>query len=218
MPARPIVIVGTGGSGRETLQIIRAIERQSPNTWALTGMVGRDVSHPERLTRLNVTYLGDPETLAARMPEVVGWSFVVGIADNRARRDLTLRLVEQGLEPATLIHPSVIIGDDVEIGAGTTVGPNGVITTNVRIGEGVQVNIACVISHDTTIGDYAFLGDSVTLAGDVTIEGGACLYSGTRVIPERRIGRDAVVGAGAVVTHDVPPGVTVMGVPARPVH
>ena len=47
------------------------------------------------------------------------------------------------------------------------------------------------------------------------IEDGAFLGAGAIVLPGVTVGRDAIVGAGAVVTRDVPPGETVVGVPAR---
>ena len=53
------------------------------------------------------------------------------------------------------------------------------------------------------------------LSGDVTIERGAFLGAGAVVVPGVRIGAGAVVAAGAVVIDDVPPGATVIGVPAR---
>jgi acetyltransferase-like isoleucine patch superfamily enzyme len=55
----------------------------------------------------------------------------------------------------------------------------------------------------------------VILSGQVTVEVGAFLGAGAVVLPGLRIGAGAVVAAGAVVTADVLPGQTVMGVPAR---
>jgi len=61
----------------------------------------------------------------------------------------------------------------------------------------------------------AHVAPGATLAGLVQI--GACAFIGTgaAVLPRCRVGADAIVGAGAVVVADVPPGVTVYGVPAR---
>jgi acetyltransferase-like isoleucine patch superfamily enzyme len=56
-----------------------------------------------------------------------------------------------------------------------------------------------------------------TIAGQVLIEDEAAIGTNATILPRLRIGKRAVIGAGAVVTHDVPEGVTVVGVPARQV-
>jgi maltose O-acetyltransferase len=53
------------------------------------------------------------------------------------------------------------------------------------------------------------------ISSPVVIEDGVWIYARATILPGVRIGKDSVVAAGAVVTHDVPPGVTVAGVPAR---
>ncbi len=76
---------------------------------------------------------------------------------------------------------------DAHVGEGTNIGA-GTITANY---DGTQ-------KHFTQIGSGVFIGSDTMLVAPVTI------------------GDGAITGAGSVVTHDVPPGVTVMGVPARP--
>jgi acetyltransferase-like isoleucine patch superfamily enzyme len=57
----------------------------------------------------------------------------------------------------------------------------------------------------------------VRLGGDVEVGEGALIGIGAVVLPGKKIGAWAVVGAGAVVTKDVAPNATVVGVPARPI-
>ena len=65
------------------------------------------------------------------------------------------------------------------------------------------------------IGDYAHLAPGCTLGGDVTLGEVAFLGIGARVIPGIRIGRWSVIGAGSVVTKDIPDNCTAVGVPAK---
>lgn len=107
---------------------------------------------------------------------------------------------------------------------------------NIRLGENVFLDFNCVIldAAPVSIGDGTQTGPGVQiLAVDrprdmatrarglevgrpVTIGRHVWIGAGAIVLPGLTIGDGAVIGAGSVVTHDVPPGVTVMGNPARP--
>lgn len=109
----------------------------------------------------------------------------------------------------------------VEIGEGTVICAGNILTTNIVLGKQVQINLDCTIGHDVMMQDYATLAPGVHVSGCVHI--GKRVYIGTGAViingtPDHPlvIEDDAVIGAGAVVTRPVPPGVTVVGVPARP--
>jgi sugar O-acyltransferase (sialic acid O-acetyltransferase NeuD family) len=216
MAPRDIVIVGTGGSGRETYALLRDIEREHPGTWNFKGFLGIDPPDVAVLERVGAHFLGDPRDLVSRIPEAAGWHYALGIGAPQHRRAMDTALVNQGLGPASLIHPTALTGPDVEIGEGAVVCAHTVMTTNVRVGRSVQVNIGCVIAHDARIGDYVTFAQSVNIAGDVTIRDNATVFTGAMALPGTTIGADSVVGAGAVVRTDVPDGATVVGMPARP--
>jgi acetyltransferase-like isoleucine patch superfamily enzyme len=91
----------------------------------------------------------------------------------------------------------------------------------VVLGCNVQVNLDCTIGHDTVLEDEATLAPGVHVSGRVHIEQGAYIGTGAVIINGSeshflRIGRHAVVGAGASVIRDVPAETTVVGVPALP--
>ncbi|MET3667735.1 sugar O-acetyltransferase [Caulobacter sp. 1776] len=108
---------------------------------------------------------------------------------------------------------------------------------NIKIGDGVFLNFGCVILDvaEVTIGEATAIGPGVQIltadhprdpvlrrTGQETgrpIHIGANVWigGGALILPGVTIGDDAVIGAGAVVTRDVAPGVTVVGNPARPV-
>jgi acetyltransferase-like isoleucine patch superfamily enzyme len=72
------------------------------------------------------------------------------------------------------------------------------------------------VDHEDVLEDGVELAPGATLCGLVTIETGGWVCAGATVLPRIKIGADAIVGAGAVVTRNVPPGVTVVGIPAKP--
>ena len=214
--AQPVVIVGTGGSGRETYALFQDVCSAHPDMWDFRGFLGIHDPDTAHMDRLCTRFLGDPRDLTQRIAGSSDWRYVLGIGDSASRRAMDSALSNQGLTRLTLIHPNSIIGPDVEIGDGTIVCANTVVTTNVRFGSGCQVNVGCIIGHDARIGDYVTLAQSVNIAGNVTIEDDATLFTAASILPGVRVGAGAIVGAGAVVTHDVRSGVTVAGIPARP--
>jgi acetyltransferase-like isoleucine patch superfamily enzyme len=83
------------------------------------------------------------------------------------------------------------------------------------------VHVHCAIGHDVTLDAFSTLLPGVRVAGCVRIGRRAYVGTGATIIngtPDAPlvVGEDAIIGAGACVTRSVEPGVTVVGVPARP--
>lgn len=145
---------------------------------------------------------------------------VLAIADSAVRSSLASRCAGDGIGAWTVAAQNVVVMDDVIIGAGAILCPFVTLTSNIRIGKHFHANLYSYVEHDCTIGDYVTFAPGVKCNGNVVIEDFAYLGSGAVIKQGRpgcplRIGRGAVVGMGAVVTKDVPVGVTVVGNPAR---
>ncbi len=93
--------------------------------------------------------------------------------------------------------PGVLAGSDVEIGA--------YVYTHHHVH----------IGHDAVLGNFVSVASGTLIGGGAQISEGADFGLGATVLPNLRIGCWSRIGAGAVVTKDVPENVTVVGVPAR---
>jgi acetyltransferase-like isoleucine patch superfamily enzyme len=107
----------------------------------------------------------------------------------------------------------------ISLGAGSYVGPNSVLFGGggIDIGEAVLISPGVVItSHQHTFGrrDQEIREQPLDF-GKVTIERDVWIGANATILPGVHIGSGSVIGAGAVVSRDVPPGVVALGIPAR---
>lgn len=145
---------------------------------------------------------------------------VIGIANSRIREKLALRLQADEVKAWSVQAVNVVVMDDVQVGEGAALSPFVTLTSNIRIGKHFQGNLYSYVEHDCVIGDYVTFAPGVKCNGNIVIEDHAYIGAGAVIkqgVPGKPlvIGKGAVVGMGAVVTKDVPPGVTVVGNPAR---
>lgn len=122
------------------------------------------------------------------------------------------------------LHRGVIVemgaGGGVEIGAGTHIQPHCIIASfesPIHIGEGVQIAARCSFysyDHGFEAG-IPMAAQPLQSKGPMVIEDDVWLGVGVSVLDGVRIGKGAVVGAGAVVTKDIPENAIAVGVPAK---
>jgi sugar O-acyltransferase (sialic acid O-acetyltransferase NeuD family) len=139
----------------------------------------------------------------------------IAIGSNKTREALQKQLELAGASIPTLIHPSAIIGDMVEIGEGTAIMAGTVINCCCNIGKGVIINTGVTIDHDNIISDYVHLSPGSHTAGTVQIGKGTWVGIGATISNNLNIIEECVIGAGAVVISDITLAGTYVGVPAR---
>jgi acetyltransferase-like isoleucine patch superfamily enzyme len=143
-----------------------------------------------------------------------GGRYVIGAMQPAHRAAVDVVASALGLEPVTLVDPSVTFGADVRIGPGVVLGREVRVTTNVTIGRHVLVGERSTVSHDDVLGDHCTIGRWVNLTGNVTLGAGVAVGDRSVVIQGCSIGARTTVGPGSVVIRDLPADSVADGVPA----
>lgn len=210
-----LLIYGAGGFAREVAWLARDCAAAGTTPMPVAFVV--DTGYPVDAAEVDLPVL-DLSTALARHPDA---TMVVAVGSGAAREAMVERAREAGARFETLVHPRVERSSRLSLGEGTLVCAGNLLTVDIVVGRHVHVNLGCTVGHDVHIEDFATLAPGVHVSGRVRIARGVYIGTGAVILEGSResplvIGPGAVVGAGACVTRSVDPGVTVVGVPARP--
>jgi UDP-3-O-[3-hydroxymyristoyl] glucosamine N-acyltransferase len=109
---------------------------------------------------------------------------------------------------------NVLIGDDVEIGAGVTIDRGALVSTT--IGKGTKIDNLVQIAHNVQVGEGCLLIAQVGIAGSSKLGNQVILAGQVGVGGHLKIGNNVIVGAKSGVMHDIPDGQKWMWIPAQP--
>lgn len=200
------LIVGAGAHGRVVLDILRS---QGHASIAF-------IDDDEQLWGQNVNGIPVEGNLDYALGQTPGnFKMVVALGNPNLRLAIAKKLKEHSIPLLNAIHPSAVITPSTTIGSGNMIGANTVINSNARIGDNVVINDGAIIEHDCVLADGVNVSPSVSLCGRVTVGEATFISVGASVVPRVSIGAGVVVGAGSLITKDVPDRVMVVGTPAR---
>jgi sugar O-acyltransferase (sialic acid O-acetyltransferase NeuD family) len=204
-----VALWGAGGHAGVVLDTVRQQGTYEPVAFLEDGSGPR-----EQRSRSGLPILCGREHLARLRSDGVE-GMVIAIGGEATRVGLATIALDAGFQLCTIVHPSAIISADVRIGAGTVVFAGAVVQTGSEIGNNVVINTCASVDHDCRIGDGGQLAPRVALGGQANVGGLSFVGIGATVINRIVIGRNCVIGAGAVVVRDIPDHSLAYGVPAR---
>jgi sugar O-acyltransferase (sialic acid O-acetyltransferase NeuD family) len=144
-----------------------------------------------------------------------GYKYVQGLNSVQKYKMVEALQAEHDIEFESLVHPEAYVGSNVTLGEGVFVNARAVIAPNAHLDDFCSVNRLAVVGHDAYVGKYTRLGPSVALAGSVTIGSHCSICISSTIIDYVEVGDWTVIGAGAVVSKDIPAGKVAVGAPAR---
>lgn len=210
---KDLYIIGAGGFGREVAWLVERINAVEP-TWKLEGFID-DNTIMHGTLQDGYPVVGNSDYLMNVTKEV--W-VVCAVGTAKIRKKIIEKLKKcENVKFATLIDPDVVCSTQVNIGEGSIICAGTIITVDISIGKHVIINLDCTIGHDDIIHDFVTIYPSVNISGNAVIGECAELGTGGQIIQGINIGEESIIGAGAVVIHNIPKKCTAVGSPAKPI-
>ncbi len=204
-----MIIVGAKGFAKEVLEVLHQLSQ-------LDHLVFYDDVNEDAPAFLYEQFpvLRNKEA-AAHYFKTVDNRFTIGIGNPVLRKKLALEFEAMGGVFTSTISPLAQIGHyGNSIGSGCNIMTGTVLTNDVKIGEGVLINLNCTVGHDSVIGNYVELSPGVHVSGNCTIGNYCNIGTNATILPKITIGSNVIIGAGSVVTKDIPDNCLVVGIPA----
>ncbi len=205
---KDLIIVGASGFGRELVQWVEDINKETPE-WNILGFID---DNPNALDGCKCDY-GIIGAIQDWMPSDKQY-YACALAFPDVKYRIVTMLKERGAKFATLIHPTALVNKYAVIGEGVVVTPRSNINPDTKIGDFVSV-LGSGIGHDSCVGSFSTLSGRCSINGHVQIGERVYVASGVTIAPSKKIGDDAYVGIGSVVISNVKPGTKVFGNPAK---
>lgn len=205
-----LVILGAGGYAKEVLWIVNDINKVAPS-FEFLGFIDPHAPRDRGRALYGGKVLGGWDD----MPDSRGLHFACGIGAPDAREKECDEAERRGLTPVSVIHPSVIVADEVVIGEGTVISPNAVLAPSSRLGRHCSLNIGAVIGHDAQLGDFCVVSPGAQILGGARLEAKAFLGANSTVYLKAHMGTGSLLGANSFLMTNLGEGVSALGIPAK---
>jgi sugar O-acyltransferase (sialic acid O-acetyltransferase NeuD family) len=202
-----MVIIGAGGHGLVVADLCDFL-----GDWR--EIVFLDDRFPEIASCGDWRVVGKMSAIAAAVAD--GHAFALGIGANNVRMKFLEIFRDHKVELPVLIHPYSAVSRRSRMGAGSVVLATAAVNTGAEIGAGGIINTGASVDHECRLEEGVHICPGARLAGNVKVGRLAMIGVGASVKQGITVGAGAIVGAGAAVVSDVPSGLVVAGVPAKP--
>ena len=203
----PIWIIGAGGHAKDTCWLIRA-----SGQFVVRGFVDRVGGATIRVNGTQLPVISDQDIAGLPQEDLLA----LGLGEPRLRLELGRRYREHRRFP-NIIHPTVCGDHDgLEQGQGNHFCARVTYTTDILVGDFNLFNVGCIIGHDCTMGAGNVINPGAVISGNVKLGDGILIGTQATILQGVTIGDGVTVGAASLVRADVQEGITVVGVPAKP--
>jgi len=203
-----IVIIGSGGHGREVAFLIERINKVDCK-WNLLGYISlNDIGE----TKYGYNVLGDHSWF---LKNSTVKNCIIAIGYPEVRLKVYNELSKYNLNFPNIIDPQAMVAEDVKMGCGNVIQGPGRLQVGVEVGSFCLLNGVCSIGHDAKIGSFVSMMPFTAISGNVEIGNNVLFGIGAKVVEKVKIGSNVTVGACSLVLDDIKDNTRVLGIPAK---
>ncbi len=211
-----LVLLGVGACNSDLVDSIREINGIRP-TYELLGYLTSDGT-PKPARKHGLECLG-AHAYAREMPGDIQFVGIWGGAKSFWRIPDFFSSLGLGLDRfETVIHPRAYVSPQSSVGRGSVILGGTMVGVDVRIGNWVTLLQNVTLSHDDVVEDCCIVTCGATCSGRVQIGYNCFIGTNVAIVDGARVGRRCLIGAGALIRHDVPDGEIWVGNPGRRLH
>lgn len=190
-----ILLIGGGGHSRAVVDIL--LHQQ---LFEIAGFVDTQV-----INYKGITTLGNDSDLKVLFNSGIRFAFIcVGaLANTGLREKLFFTLREVGFYFPNVIHSSVVLGDNVQIGVGNFIGAGVIVNGNTKIGNNCLINTGVILEHDVILEDHVHLSPRATVCGGTKIGANSFIGAGSTILESLEISAKTVIGASSLVNMSI---------------
>lgn len=205
-----IVLIGGGNQAHYTIDII-----EKENKYVIVGII--DSIHEIGSDRFGYKIIGRQENIKELISEYDIHAGVISIGDNWGRYYVSQQILSEvpNFKFVNAIHPSVIIGNSVDIGFGIVAMAGCIFNPKSKIGNFCFFATGAQLEHDCVIDDYASISAGSITGGHVKINKFSAITLGVTIMDRVEIGENSVIGSGSLVTKNIPENVLAYGNPCK---
>lgn len=205
-----IAVFGAGTMAHTYIDII-----ESTNLYNLVGLF--DDRYPELDNYNEFKVLGRAEDLSSVCKKLNINNIVVCIGDNYVRSLVVEKIKKEvpDIKFPSVIHKNAYVSPRANIGEGVVIRPLVVIDAGVILGDFTFVAGGSVIPHNSHLEEYSSVSASVAVGGEFKLGKFSYIGIGAKIFHCITIGENTIIGAGSLVTKDIPSNCVAYGTPAK---
>ncbi len=206
---KDLIIIGAGEFGREVYAWAKQ-SKENNSLWKIKGFLDDNRNALDNF-KYDAKIISGVREYSPKADDL----FICAVGNVKLKKKLTSLILKKGGKFTNIIHPTVLMGENVRLGVGIVLCPYVVISSDAILENFVHVNLHTSIGHDAKIGNWCFVGTGCALNGYSKLEDSVFIAGHVIILPSGSVGKEAVVGAGSVVVGRVKPRITVFGIPAK---
>lgn len=204
-----LIIIGARGFGREVYDLAIST-KEYQKEFVIKGFLD---SNKEALDGLSPypPIIGDVEDYEIQENDV----FVCALGSVNYKKHYAEIILNKGGKFINLVDPLANVRSSIEHLQGVLIFSFVFVSVDVALSDFVTLQHYTCLGHDSSVGKWSHMGSYSTITGYSILEEEVHLQTRATVVPHKKVGKGAMVGASSLVIKNVKPGKTVFGMPAR---